>query len=83
MIEAGLVEEYKDRTYRKAREKYFLSKEERLEIKEKPKVAPLSLDDLQGLFYLTAVLMVFSLISFIIEISYGKLLVRRENISQK
>ena len=82
-MEAGLVEQYKAKTYRKAREEYVLSNDERLEIKEKPKTNPLTLDDLQGLFYLTAVLMFFSLIAFIFEISYGKLLVRSENNSQK
>ena len=83
MLEAGLVTNYKAKTYRKAREQYFLSKEERLEIKEKPKTAPLTLYDLQWLFYITAMLMFFSLISFIIEISIGKLLVRKENTSQE
>ena len=82
-MEAGLVTNYKAKTHRKAREQYFLSKEERLEIKEKPKTAPLTLYDLQGLFHITAMLMVFSLISFIIEISIGKLLVRKENTSQE
>ena len=68
-MEAGLVEQYKAKTYHKAREDYFLSGDERLEIKEKPKTNPLNLDDLQGLFYLTAMLMFFSLIAFLFEIS--------------
>ena len=71
-MEAGLVEQYKAKTYRKAREEYVLSNDERLEIKEKPKTNPLNLDDLQGLFYLTAILMFFSLMVFILEISLFK-----------
>ena len=68
LLEADLVKHYKDKTYFKAKQRFLESDVEKMEFKEIPLVNPLSLDDLQGLFYLSGCLLVLAFISFLIEL---------------
>ena len=68
LLEADLVKHYKDKTFLIAKQRFWESDEEKMEFKEIPLVNPLSLDDLQGLFYLSGFVYVLAFMSFMTEL---------------
>ncbi len=67
MIEAGLPKFYQKRTMARMKEIYLASDEEKPDFKERPQISSLSIDDLQGPFYLTFLGFVCGTVLFIIE----------------
>ena len=66
-MEAGLVEYYQEKTFERARKQYYASDKEKNVIVERPTISKMTFDDLQGLFYITGLLLAFSMIVFFIE----------------
>ena len=56
-IEAGLVEHYKFKTWERMRKEFLESDEERIEFTERPIASAMNMDDLQGVFYLSGLLL--------------------------
>ena len=71
MIEAGLVDHYKRKTFLRMKREYLESDKEKISFIEPPLVAPMIMDDLQGIFYLLGLGLAFSLITFFIEFLFG------------
>ena len=71
MIEAGLVDHYKRKTFLRMKREFLESDKEKISFIEPPLVAPMIMDDLQGIFYLLGLGLVFSLITFFIEFLFG------------
>ena len=56
-IEAGLVEHYKSKTWERMRKEFLESDEERITFIERPIASAMSMDDLQGVFYLSGLIL--------------------------
>lgn len=68
-IESGLQQKYAFITSLRRTDEYFNSKDKaKLELYEIPKVAPLSLDDLQGFFYMILIVNALAISSFCLEL---------------
>ena len=67
MLEAGLVDHYKYKTWIKMKREYDESDEVKLKHEEKPFVTAMSMDELQGIFYLCGVFLCGSVIVFFFE----------------
>ena len=65
--EAGLVDYYKFQTLNRMKRNYIASDEKKIEFEEGSRVTALSLDDLQGVFYLILAGPVLGWIAFVIE----------------
>ena len=84
MLEAGLVEHYKYTTWTRMKTEYLekvkAGEEERIIFSERPLADSLSMDDLQGLFYLAGILgFCPAILVFIIEYVIG-ILKSRHNL---
>ena len=71
MTEAGLVDYYKRKTFLRMKREFMESEDEKIIFVEPSLVAPMIMDDLQGIFYLLGLGLVFSLITFFIEFLFG------------
>ena len=68
-IESGLQQEYSFRTNLRQTDEYFNRKDKvELELSEQPIVAPLSLDDLQGFFFMILIVNALAILSFFLEL---------------
>ena len=56
-IEAGLIEHYKFKTWERMRKEFLESDEERITFIERPIASAMSMDDLQGVFYLSGLIL--------------------------
>ena len=63
MIEAGLVDHYKFKVWQRMKKEFLESDEEKLIFEERPIASPLSIDDLQGLFYLSGLMLCLSFLA--------------------
>lgn len=66
-IEAGLIEEWKWRTWVRQKEE-ALARGDKIDYKEIPAIAPLSLDDMQSAFWVVALFSVMAILAFGTEI---------------
>ena len=66
-MEAGLVEYYQEKTFERARKQYYESDKEKNVIVERPAISKITFDDLQGIFYITGLLLAISTIAFFFE----------------
>ena len=73
MIEAGLVDHYKRKTFLRMKREYLESDKEKISFIEPPLVAPMIMDDLQGIFYLLGLGLALSLITFLCEFLFGSM----------
>ena len=70
-LEAGLVDHYKFNTWIRMKEEFLASDEEKI-VFEQPKIAEaMSMDDLQGLFYLGGLMLAAASLIFLGEICVG------------
>lgn len=69
MLEAGLVEHYKYETWLRMKKEYVESDETKIVINERPIASGLTMDDLQGLFYLCGLMFVLALVVLFLETS--------------
>lgn len=67
MLEAGLVEHYKYETWLRMKKEYVESDEPKIVIEERSIASGLTMDDLQGLFYLCGIMILFALMVFLLE----------------
>ena len=56
-IEAGLIEHYKFKTWERMRKEFLESDEEHIEFTERPIASAMNMDDLQGVFYLSGLIL--------------------------
>ena len=68
MLQAGLVDHYKFETWQRMKKEYMESDEPKLEFKERPIASGLSLDDMQGVFYLAGLILAAGLLSLLMEL---------------
>ena len=71
-IESGLIYYYKDKTFTNQRKIYYESDEEKVKFSKKPLISALTIDDLQGLFYINFLMIACSFIAFFIERMMGR-----------
>ena len=72
LLEAGLIDHYKLKTgYYETRRRFLESNEEKIIYVEPPVVAAMNMDDLQPVFYIFGLGLLFSLITFLIEFMMG------------
>ena len=67
MLEAGLVEHYKLETWYGMRKDYLESDEEKVVYDIRPNISPMSLDDLQGAFYIGGLFLAMAFVTFLLE----------------
>ena len=73
MTEAGLVDHYKRKTFLRMKREFLESEDEKIIFVEPSLVAPMIMDDLQGIFYLLGLGLALSLITFLIEFLFGSM----------
>lgn len=81
IIEAGLVEHYKYDTWLRMKKEYIESDEAKIEIIERPLASGLTLDDLQGVFYLAGLMICVGFVAFSFENAMAYLKQRDRNIT--
>ena len=70
-IESGLIEYYKDKTFMKQRKLHYQSEEEKVKFVKKSLIYALTIDDLQGLFYIYLLMTLCSFLAFFVERRIG------------